>query len=83
MVDTNALRKIMVDRNDMPVSLLASRIKKSPATVSRWFMSGVMPTVYAEAIADVLNIPSEDRASIFFNGMLPDKLQCKQPSTTN
>ena len=77
MVDTKALRKIMIDHNNMPVSLLAKRIGKSPATVSRWLDSGVMPTIYAEAIADVLKVPRSERPAIFFNGVFPDKLQAR------
>lgn len=75
MVDTKALRKIMIDKGDIPVSTLAEKIGKSPATVGRWFDSGVMPTIYAEAIANVLEIPNSSRMPIFFNGMLPDNLQ--------
>lgn len=65
MVDTNAIRKIMIDKGNMPVSALALKLRKSPATVGRWLDTGIMPTIFAEAIADELEIPQASRTVIF------------------
>lgn len=77
MINSKAIRKIMIDQGEITVSEIASRIGKSPATVGRWLDAGIMPTIYAEALAEVLEIPLDKRLPIFFDGMLPDKLQIK------
>ena len=58
--------KVYMTRKNRNAKELAKIIGVSPATLSRWFDSGDMPTSAAEKIITELQIPIEDQTAIFF-----------------
>lgn len=66
MINVTEIQVHMTRNGNMTKKALAEKIGVSPATLGRWLENKDMPTSAAEKIAEILKIPSETAANIFF-----------------